>query len=435
MDNKIPGSDPRKPYGTPIPPRPELGSILPPDFTSSPLHPMDTLNPEHQPQAQQSQPVITAEQLVTPGPPPTRPWEQPAGRAGTAGTLPGQTPIKKRPRRKFIVMTALVLALVISGAAFFAAPLFNKNSNGSTGDASVADLAKQGKLTAAVVAKLNVRTYLQNTMTAMAAQQTQHLIQEVATMIAANTRPENFLTLDLSDTTYNYKTKALYILTQHEQSEAVPNPFYTTCFNGQTYSYTPIGAQQAWKADAAYSGCDPLQAAMTRAIADGTNTGGLSAEQAKTFVDAIFNTTPKDVMKVTSATLTTHNNRQYIKLRAQLKAVDVGAADQPNWQGQTFVANAFKKTGVKNWPYYADGVDSAGRGITMYVDPATGLPAYAEYLTDTGIEVKTGKAQPVSNDNRYRLIRVQYEFGGAVPKASVSQLPNAIAISWPAENR
>lgn len=434
-------NDPLRPYGTPIPPRPEQDSLLPRNFRSSPLHPMDKLNPDHAPTPQEA-PTVGAPTAPTPppvtsyapGPPPTRPWEQPT-----------QTPGKTRSpmQRKFIIMMSLIILMIVVAGGLFLASTFSKKSGnsgaGSSGVAaqnSVSDLAKKGKLTDSTLAKVDKMAYFKTIFQTLATQQKVHLTQENDAMIAANTRSENFLGQDFSDAQIDFLSNHWYVLFNHQKSDLIKTPYFETCYNSNTYLYVPGSANAAWQADPNNDYCDAYKTLGTRAISDGTTVTGLSSNDAKAFADALF-AAPKGLISVSNATLAIHDQKQYVKLTAKIKAVNTGTSASPNWLGQGYITTALQKAGVDqaSLPMYVDGKVSSGRTITMYIDPLTNLPVYAEYVTDLGIDNKTGKESAISVDNLYRLIRVQYAFGQKPAAADISKTPSNVTLSWPAESR
>lgn len=453
-----------QPYGVPIPPRPELGSMLPQNMKSSALHPMDTLNPDYEERvrkqaAEPPKPVLTYDELlgIPPAPQAQPPVQgqstplfsepgQPAVIQNSATGLPAatNTGVDGNLRRKFRVMVTLIVLLICFGVGLYVFTLLSKNKNGAgtQGGAktvmdarSVAALAKQDKLTAAAVAEMDARNYLEQTMNAVAQQPVQHLTQDISDMIAKNTQPKDFLSLETSDTTYNYKTGALGILLEHQHSDMAAYKYFMTCFGGKNYVYVP-GNNNNWQQTDGQSMCDPLLPTVRRFITDGTNIGGLSSAQANAFTNALFATNAKSVVSASAAQLVAHNGKQYIKVQGKINPTNFGTAGAPDWQGQSFVQSAFNATGldINKYPYYADGIGTSGRTITMYIDPLTALPAYAEYVTDTGVESSGKPRLPIIGD-LYRLVRVQYSFGGTVPKTSVSQAPSDITLAWPAEKR
>ncbi|HSW74944.1 MAG TPA: hypothetical protein VLG16_03670 [Candidatus Saccharimonadales bacterium] len=462
--NDDPNEDSHRPYGVPIPPRPELGSMLPQNMKSSALHPMDTLNPDYEARVRQQaaepqKPALTYDELlgIPPAPQAQPPVQgqstplssdsgQPSVNQMSTAELPATTStgVDGRLRRKFRIMVALIVLLICFSAGLYVFTLLSKNKNGAgtQGGAktimdarSVATLAKQGKLTAATVAKMDARTYLEQTMNTVAQQPVQHLTQDISDMIAANTRPKDFLSLETSDTTYNYKTGELGILFEHQYSDIAAYKYFMTCFGGKNYVYVPSGNNN-WQQTDGQNTCDPLLPTVRRLITDGTNIGGLNNVQANAFTNALFAANPKGVVSASAAQLATHNGKQYIKVQGKINPVNFGTASAPKWQGQSFVQSAFNATGldINKYPYYADGIGTSGRTITMYIDPITVLPVYAEYVTDTGVDSSGKPRLPIIGD-LYRLVRVQYSFGGSVPKTSVSQMPGDITLAWPAEKR
>ena len=239
------------------------------------------------------------------------------------------------------------------------------------------------------------------------------------------------------DATFNYSSKELNLT---HQVLAVANDTtlsFNRCVDGQQYSFYDIKVRNnvTWQSDGSDNDyCDVSKTGARLGINDGLNSGGLSQEQADKFMQAIFNQT--GLVQVDDVSLVTRDSKDYIKIKARIAPVQKVINNKTSYHGTQALMWAFNETGLDSLkhPYSIYGINSTSMHITEYLDPATMLPAYAEYAKDTGLDDK-GKPRTWSVDNTYDLHRVQYDFGGSVSRGSVDAAPTPILLSWPAEKR
>lgn len=265
-------------------------------------------------------------------------------------------------------------------------------------------------------------------------QSVQHLISEDYSL-EASPRGRAVDPKQLFDATYDYNSHTLNLT--HQIASANNHSLSSDrCVDGHPYSYydTSLRANIGWKDMGKADDYCNLDKLARYSINDGLNAGGMTNAQANTFVQSIFAQT--GLLRVGNVDLTTHNGKQYIKITAKITPVKKVIDGKPSWYGAQALMWAFNDTGldVAKHPYLTLGSKSAGLGITQYIDPVTMLPVYAEYLKDTGLD---SHGRPVSPtlENSYDIYRIQYEFGGTVPRGSVDSAPDPITISWPAEKR
>ncbi len=241
----------------------------------------------------------------------------------------------------------------------------------------------------------------------------------------------------LFDATFNYSSKELNLTHQVLAVANDPTLSFNRCVDGQQYSFYDIKVRNnvTWQSDGKDNDyCDTSETGARLGINDGLNSGGLNQEQADRFIQSIFKQT--GLVQVGDVSLTTRDSKQYIKIKAQIVPVKKLIDGKTSYHGTQALTWAFNDTGLDSLqhPYSIYGINSASMTITEYLDPATMLPAYAEYVKDTGLE-NNGKARATSVDNTYDLHRVQYDFGGNVSRGSVDAAPTPILLSWPAEKR
>lgn len=411
---------------------------------------------------QPAQPVQPGTAPQPPQPPSTSP-QSPAWRP-VAATMPpsatpqpstwqpvpsAQPPMSERPKkqlfskRMIIIAAALVLLLMVAAVAVL---LFASGGSKSQYDKATSQisqsLATNGKVTDADLVLIDKTDLFLASANAMARQPVHHLVSETIGVGALNGKMAGDH-VETADATFDYRNKDLNLTSQNRYISA-PNVLdFNRCVDGVAYAYYDLQVRSnvQWER-AETAGPDegkdycPLSGYAGVAIADGVNAGGLTTVQSNTFVQEIYKYASKGLLRISDAGLTERNSQQYIRLKAEIGWVqeNIGGSRQ---SGMEYFMRAFKATGLnpQQHPYTTLNASSDKVRITTYIDPQTMLPAYAEYLTDIGIDGKTGDLRPATEENPYTLRRVQYGFGGSVVRGTVDSEPQPIKLSWPAEKR
>lgn len=226
-----------------------------------------------------------------------------------------------------------------------------------------------------------------------------------------------------TDTTMNYATKQFSYDSDIYMGDSMA-PDKTRCIDSQPYHFTSGFSSSRWEQSDSDSTACSFQSVGDFSTNDGINTGGLTSTQADTFVAAIRQV--KGLVKVNSATVATHNSKNYIKFDVTITPVKL----TDGYYGMQNFMWAFKDTGLDpaKQPYSYLGSADAGMRLTYYVDPTTQLPAYAQ-LDTTGQVGTDGK---VKSDAIYDYRHVEYTFGGQVPTLTLND-HNPIQFSWPTD--
>jgi len=350
-------------------------------------------------------------------------------------------PHKKKPRFKsvgigLLVFTVVAMAIgVLVYLRFFTTP---KADYQGAIQAVQKSIQTNGKLINADLQAIDKTNLFLAGMYSTSRQPIQHLISSHDSLDSAKgLGGKEQYPKHVFDATFNYSSKELNLTHQVLAVAHDPTLSFNRCVDGQQYSFYDIKVRSnvTWQSDDNENDyCDVSKPGSRLGINDGLNSGGLTQDQADNFIQSIFSQT--GLVQVGDVSLATRDSRQYIKIKARITPVKKIIDGKASYHGTQALMWAFNETGLDplKHPYSVYGINSAGMNIIEYLDPATMLPAYAEYAKDTGLE-DNGKARATSVDNMYDLHRVQYDFGGSVARGSVDTTPTSILLSWPAEKR
>jgi len=401
---------------------------------NQPQQPTPQFVPQPQvPQQPQFQPQSVPPVSPVPPTPPVQPTQQPyVPPQQNQFVTPPMPP--QEPRRSSKAPLAFVVLLIFVGLGVGAYFLTSKEK---TDSASVVTTVKQLQANGTLESKLtslNKDDLLLGAVYATSTQQVQHLVSESSTLPSPDS--SSFLGRRTGDATIDYASKKFSLTFISKSSPTEKGIFATRCVDGQSYTYLDLGIanlKPKWEVEDSSGGtnsaCDYSHINVTLETTDGFNSGGMNATQAQTFTNALQGLMSRGILTADSASIDTHANKKYLKLAAHITPKNNNASK--TWYGTQELMFAFKKTGIDPGahPYRTAGVISAGMKITLYLDPSTMLPAYAEYRTDTGYD-KNNKPQTASSFNGYNLTRVQYTFGGSVPTLTTANAPQDIKLSW-----
>lgn len=438
----------------PLPPeRDVLGQIMPPQ---QPVVPPQPPAQPYQPQQPQMQPMqSTAQQVPTEqfaqvpppqsqpfvgGPMPQQPAASPVQQQWQNPTQPqpmqpfnAEPPKKKRKWMKILgkVFLFFVGLLFIAGIVGYFIFIKKPTVNTSSTTAKLSQYAK-GQLTAGNLAKLDKNGLFFDVMYNMAQQQVVHQISERYTLSSAT--DNNLSNGDHSSGVFDYKTKQLYyVYTTGDPGGSLTISY--RCVDGTLYYYTDyLFLPNTWKAEDSTSSSleckyDTLGAGL--AIMDGMNSGGMTPEQAKAFVEHIV--AYKGLVKVSDLSLVTHDGKQYVKM---VGAVTPVKQSDGTYYGMQCFQWAFNATNLNphTYPYSSSGASVSGLNFIQYVDPTTGLLAYSEYVITPGLD-DNGKPSSATETNPFMLNVFQYAYGGPVPVAELRTAPTTQVPSWPIDKR
>ena len=311
---------------------------------------------------------------------------------------PQPVPPAPQPRKKvwFIVGGIVLLLAIVVGAIFWL-----------TSD--------HGKLTAAKVAKMDkTATFWQAFSNAAMQQQL---------VVAHEATSKGGTAVSRTKVGFDYTTKK--IEAAHEVYIPAKNGFPAVdqrdrCYDGKQYYRDRNNG--TWKPEDIL-----LKTCTVEGIgydeSDGLNTGGLSAAQAKTFIDYLRGV--PGFANVRSLTLETHNGKQYLHYRVDFVPVKVPRLDQ--YAGNINFGDAFAATKLNGdtWPYRYAGSFFGGAHLDYYVDPATNLPAYSVV---TGIPpVDPAQAAGLPHDTE--ILKTTYQFGTSHFDVQISNTAK-LSLGW-----
>ncbi|MGF7228450.1 MAG: hypothetical protein ACQR33_00505 [Candidatus Saccharibacteria bacterium] len=411
-ENPQQNSDQQPPYSQPYQPQPTVAQ--------PPVQPMQT--PVAQPPAQPQPMAPVPSEPITPS-------GQPVVIGGGQPPLQPQTftaASQQKPHKKFRWLKRIALGflgLVILGLLAFAwhvyVPKLLKIKTNSAENKQLTSLAKGSTLTNASLAKLN-KTDLFFGVFKHAAE------QKVVTTKNAyyfSSKPHDYQTAgDMDVTSMDYGTKQYSYDSTQANADGF-GPTFNRCIGAQQYYFDGFYPDLGWQKSDDSRDCS-LESVGTFHANDGLNTGGLTSTQADTFVSSLR--LVKNLVKVNSATLATHDGKQYIRFDVTINAVKMG----DGYYGMQNFMWSFKDTGLdpSTQPYSYLGAVSDGAHLAYYVDPSTQLPAYTQ-LNTTGQIESNGK---VWSQATYDYRHVEYSFGGQVPTLDLNST-NPITLSWPTD--
>ena len=191
------------------------------------------------------------------------------------------------------------------------------------------------------------------------------------------------------------------------------------CYDGIWYHPTGRNGQQWDQRDAASL---PLRCTKERDSAkvnDGVNTGGLTAEQAQTFVGTLRD--QPGLVTVQGLTLVEHRGRPYLQFSVVITPV-AGPSGAIRF-GNGWFMMAFRETDLDPAAhvYGTRGDETGGARFEYYVDPATKLPAYSEF-TPLGEDDEGATVEGLTH-------RTHYQFGTAEFDVEITN-PAPLTMDW-----
>lgn len=323
-----------------------------------------------------------------------------------------------------LLSTVAVVLLIVGGLVAFS--LVNKEKQKEDGKVvpisyvnnDIANLAKNGKLDQAGVAKLD-KTAAFYTIFKQAAQQpiVQTKWDVYYTTNDQDKRGQQFTVYNVG---VNYNSKQF---SYAEDSYSTIGTIQSRCVDGQLYVYNnnSLSVGTGWQPASDSSSCK-FNIVTTR-MNDGINTGGLTEKQANSFVQAIHQA---QVIKVNSVAVETKGNAQYLKFDVNLTP---RKAAQGIYWGMQNLMTAFQSTGLdaEKHPYTYFGAGAEGMHLVYYADAATLLPVYS-VATSTPTFNQNGQAiTPDSYSHRY----VEYAFPQRVTPPTLDNFTLAKFSAWP----
>lgn len=325
---------------------------------------------------------------------------------------PQQPPRKSTLKVILIVLAALFGINVLSGAAFYVYNKSRTHNAPKTNDAIVTTvqqkLQQKPTLTAADVQAINKEDAFY-AYTKKAAQQKKVVLTKAFYFSDDGTpKAED----RFSKVGVDYDTKQI-VLAEESAYDGIRER--TRCHDGVQDDY--LGSSKVWERSSDASSCtkDDLYNEAT----DGFNAGGLTADQAETFVSYLRS--HAGLLNVKNLQLADHQGKQYLHFTVTLNQIKV---KNTHFAAQ-WLMFAFKQTGLDPAEHPYSYVGSGGEGFTLeyYVDPTTGLPAYSEL---TALASSGDGSGSVTGDYHYRM---QYDFTTSTFDATPANNAD-IAITW-----
>lgn len=341
----------------------------------------------------------------------------------------------KRSRKGLVLVLLIVIVVAAVGTYFgLKKPTTTGNgtaANGGTGSSSqfasqLSMLAKDGgKITSGDLDKFDKTALFFAVFKNAAMQNVVHVTSDAyegSSPTDQSTRAYEFL----HDSTFNYKTKQLALVSQS-------GDYTNECVNGTEYEYSETfdastgSTGNSW-APSANNTCDMSDYAGY--INDGINTGGLSASQAQTYVAGLASAS--GLISVKSMSLTTHAGAPYVRMVVTVSPIQVEIDGTSGYEGMGVIGGWLKQAGINltTWPYQSVGTIATGAQLIYYINPATQLPAYSQISLTYSRDDNTGKQVP---NQIYDFQDTQYAFGGSVTAPSTTAAPQTIKLSWPEE--
>ncbi|HEY8998792.1 MAG TPA: hypothetical protein VIM53_00555 [Candidatus Saccharimonadales bacterium] len=363
--------------------------------------------------------------------------QQPMASAPFVAGMPTMMNVQPPKRsRKGLVLVLLIVIVVAAVGTYFGLkkPTTTGNgtaANGGTGSSSqfasqLSMLAKDGgKITSGDLDKFDKTALFFAVFKNAAMQNVVHVTSDAyegSSPTDQSTRAYEFL----HDSTFNYKTKQLALVSQS-------GDYTNECVNGTEYEYSETfdastgSTGNSW-APSANNTCDMSDYAGY--INDGINTGGLSASQAQTYVAGLASAS--GLISVKSMSLTTHAGAPYVRMVVTVSPIQVEIDGTSGYEGMGVIGGWLKQAGINltTWPYQSVGTIATGAQLIYYINPATQLPAYSQISLTYSRDDNTGKQVP---NQIYDFQDTQYAFGGSVTAPSTTAAPQTIKLSWPEE--
>lgn len=222
------------------------------------------------------------------------------------------------------------------------------------------------------------------------------------------------------DTAIDYASKKY---TYDENTYSNLGIFQTRCIDKKQYNFnaTTLTTSPSWQPASDSTNCDLNVATMH--LNDGLNTGGLTSEQADTFIRKIRG---QGMLEVNNVSLATNKDKKYLKVDA---TITPKAQGKELYAGMQLLMNAFQATGLNadKHPYTYFGAGGEGATIQYYVDLSTQLPAYSVMASTPAFD-KSGKPQ-VSTSWSHRYI--EYAFPDKLMEPTLDTHVPIKFTAWP----
>ncbi len=222
------------------------------------------------------------------------------------------------------------------------------------------------------------------------------------------------------DVAVDYRDKTFAYL---EDSNSVIGSIQSRCIEGQQYTFngSKLSGGSGWQPASDSTTCK--FGVVTTRMNDGLNTGGLTDQQANTFVQKI---NASQVVTVNSVSVVVPKDVPYLKF--DVTVTPRLAAKGIYWGMQNFMT-AFQATGLnpQTHPYTYFGTGNEGVHLVYYVDPASQLPAYSQ-MTSTPSYNQMGKSvSPDSWSHRF----VEYAFPPSIAQPTLNENLPITFTAWP----
>lgn len=316
-----------------------------------------------------------------------------------------------------VIIPIVVIVLLVAGGAFWY--FFGQQSqpSGTTAGSAIVDTLANKTVTAADLQGKKADDLFFEYFKNAAMQQKLIVIKEY-TITRGNNPPTD---TSYFKTGFDYGTKKLVYANDFVLSGSNGRS-KARCIDGQYY-YKSIYAS-SFQRDAKEDALNCTLLDVGSNINDGINTGGLTADQANTFVSKL-RTGINGYMQVKGMDVVQHGGKSYIHFKVEMRPVY--ASNLKEYVGAQWLMTAFKATGLSpiGWPYSYSGAMADGFDYDYYVDPSLKLPVYSTLAT-TGQLDQDGKSVTVDAFDHYKT---EYQFG-------VSEFDNAITndqnitLSW-----
>ena len=223
----------------------------------------------------------------------------------------------------------------------------------------------------------------------------------------------------LYDTAIDYASKKY---SYSENSYSNLGLYQIRCIGDKQYNYndSKLTTSPSWQP--ASDSTDCKLNTVTMHLNDGMNAGGLTSDQADTFIRKIQR---YGMVKVNNISLATNKDKQYIKLDVNVTPQKQGSI---YWGMQLFM-NAFQATGLnpEKQPYTFFGAGGEGAHIQYYIDATTQLPVYAKFDSTAALN-NSGKAQLTTN---WSHRAVEYAFPANVTDQNLDSATPITFTAWP----
>ena len=221
------------------------------------------------------------------------------------------------------------------------------------------------------------------------------------------------------DTAIDYRTKKY---SYNENAYSNLGVYQVRCIGADQYNYndSKLTTSPSWQP--ASDSTDCKLDTVTMHLNDGMNAGGLTDQQADSFLMSLQKS---HALAVNSLSVATNKDKQYLKVDFTVTPQKQGSI----YEGMQLFMNAFQTTGLNasKHPYTFFGAGGEGAHVQYFVDPATLLPVYAR-MDSTPILGATGQPQLTTNWS-HRLI--EYSFPDAVTDQNLDSHTPITFSAWP----